>query len=53
MFAVITHATYTREYRKMKQLEEDNYNNVFKRKKLNAERHCEYREAHGNISADL
>jgi hypothetical protein len=33
-----SYAAYMREYRKRKQLEEDNCNNVPKRTKLNAER---------------
>jgi hypothetical protein len=33
-------------------LEKDNYNNVPKRAKLNAERQREYRETHKNISAE-
>jgi hypothetical protein len=35
-----------REYRKRKLLEEDNYNNVPKQTKLNAERQREYRETY-------
>jgi hypothetical protein len=41
-----SHATYMREYRKRKRLEEDNCNDVPKRTKLNAERQCEYTETH-------
>jgi hypothetical protein len=39
-------AAYMREYRKRKPLEEDNCNNVPKRKKLHAERQRECRETH-------
>jgi hypothetical protein len=46
-------AAYMREYKKKKQLEEDNCNNVPKRKKLNAERQREYKETHKNVSAEL
>jgi hypothetical protein len=38
-----------REYRKRKQLEEDNCNNVPKWTKLNAKRQHEYKEAHKNL----
>jgi L-rhamnose mutarotase len=42
-------AAYMREYRKWKQSEGDNYNNVPKRRKLNPERQHEYRETHKNL----
>jgi hypothetical protein len=41
-----------REYRKRKQLVEDNCNNVPKRTKLDTERQREYRETHKNLSAE-
>jgi hypothetical protein len=45
-------ATYMREYRKRKRLEEDNCNNVPEWTKLHAERQREYRETHKNLSAE-
>jgi hypothetical protein len=45
-------AAYTREYRKGKQLVEDDCNNVPKRTKLNTERQRGYRETHKNLSAE-
>jgi hypothetical protein len=53
MSAGNSRAAYMRVYKKMKRLEEDNCNNVSKRKKLNAERQREFRETHKNLSAEL
>jgi hypothetical protein len=39
-----SHAAYMREYRKRKQLEGDNCNNVPKRTKLNAKKQHDYRK---------
>jgi hypothetical protein len=46
MLADNIRATYMKEYRKRKRLEEDNYNNVPKRTKLHVERQHEYRGTH-------
>jgi hypothetical protein len=52
MFAGNSRAAYMREYRKTKRSEEDNCNNVPKRKTLHAERQSEYKETDKNLSAE-
>jgi hypothetical protein len=45
-------ASYMRQYRKKKRLQEDICNNVPKRTKFHAERQREYRHTHENLSAE-